>query len=154
MESSAIWMIIFAVLIVADLGARIYFKKKETANGTDEEKKEANEEILKDFLTVMKSISEECLEVVTLEKTMNKAEFEDVLARKIFTTFKETVGPHYQGTTIGVIIDSLPEDFIIQWIKNNVFNVDEIFKSLKEKDTAKVEQVNIVKELDKLNKEE
>lgn len=152
MNDTIIFIVLIVVLLTADFGIRVYLKKKEVTNGTDEEKKETNEELLKDFLTLMKSISTECIDAITSEANMTKEEYEDVLAKKILSVFKETVSPHYEGTNIGVIINSLPEDFIIQWIKNNVFNIDEVFKA--KNITPKVPQVNIIRQINEANKEE
>lgn len=161
MNNTIITIIVLVGLIVADFIVRIYLKKKDVANATTEEKSETNEEILKDFLSIMQSISTQVLELINVDtNVISKEAYESLLARKILTTFKETVVPHYTGTTLEVIINSLPEEFILEWIKKNVLTLDDVATKIEAKieeksqdTTTKIEgsvepeQVNIIDEI-------
>ena len=151
MNNALIVIIIVAALVLIDFAVKVYLTKENAKlNGTKEDK----EKVLSDFLFVISNIARESLEILDAEKTMTPDTFEDLLAKKVLDTFKKTVGEYYKNTYIIEIVNVLPEEFIIKWIKDNVFTLDEFAASIKEKLEKATPQTNILNEINKVNQKE
>lgn len=150
MNNTLIVLIFFVTLVILDFVVKVYFtKKQQNTNNTKDE----NEKLLADFLSVISGICKECLDILEAEKTMSHDDFEDLLAKKVLDTFKSTIGKYYQNTYIIEIVDNLPDEFIVKWIKDNVFTLDEFAEKIKNKLKDKQpEQTNILKEITDANK--
>ena len=146
MNSTAIIVLIVCItLIVLDVGGKFYLAHK------NNKPVESNEKLLSDFIVLVSNISRECLEILEAEKTMKPDDYEDMLAKKVLDTFKKTVGKQNNIYVIE-LINTLPDEFVIRWIKDNVFTLDEFANSINEKlKKDQPEQVNILKEINKAN---
>ena len=152
MNNTLIVLIFFVTLVILDFIVKVYFTKKQQ-NTNQNNTKDENENLLADFLSVISWICKECLDILEAEKTMSHDDFEDLLAKKVLDTFKSTIGKYYQNTYIIEIVDNLPDEFIVKWIKDNVFTLDEFAEKIKNKLKDKQpEQTNILKEITDANK--
>ena len=152
MNNTLIVLIFFVTLVILDFAIKVYFTKKQQ-NTNQNNTKDENEKLLKDFLSLISGICKECLDIFEAEKTMSHDDFEDLLAKKVLETFKFAIGEYYQNTYIIELINNLPDEFIIKWIKDNVFTLDEFAEKIKNKLKDKQpEQTNILKEITDANK--
>lgn len=152
MNNTLIVLIFFVTLVILDFTIKVYFTKKQQ-NTNQNNTKDENEKLLTDFLSLISGICKECLDILEAEKTMSHDDFEDLLAKKVLDTFKSTIGEYYKNTYIIELINNLPDEFIIKWIKDNVFTLDEFAEKIKNKLKDKQpEQTNILKEITDANK--
>ena len=152
MNDTLIVLIFFVTLVILDFVVKVYFAKKQQ-NANQNNTKDENEKLLTDFLSLISRICKECLDILEAEKTMSHDDFEDLLAKKVLDTFKSTIGEYYKNTYIIELINNLPDEFIIKWIKDNVFTLDEFAEKIKNKLKDKQpEQTNILKEITDANK--